>query len=202
MARLLSEAKRREALIGLGWPLDRGHHAKDPASLFWATVAFQEAAGIKVDGIWGPQTQLSVYFVGLRGGRVTEHFAAREFACKCWTRGLHGEEFCHGWVTVKRPLLLKLEALRAAARRPVGIQSGYRCSAYNTWLYRQNGQRATTQSRHIHGDGCDPVMGLTLKKVRGLKLFTGLGWQGGSGIVTHVDLRPGSTAAPTTWKYA
>jgi hypothetical protein len=46
-------------LIGLGWPLDRPRYRADPdAARFGAILAFQEAAGVKVDGWWGPKTQL------------------------------------------------------------------------------------------------------------------------------------------------
>lgn len=191
---LLTARQQRECLTGLGWPLDRPGLATDEA-LRRAVRDLQSAAGIKVDGVWGPQTQLTAYFVGINGGRVTDHFAIREFACRCWERGFHGAAFCHGWVKIHRQLVLGLEELRRANGGPVQIVNGYRCPAYN----RQVG--GASQSQHMKGAAADVRQNLTKKPVAALRVFGGIGYRRVGGLVLHVDVRPVNPAAPTTWVY-
>ena len=191
---LLTKRQQRECLIGLGWPLDRPPWTDD-AGLVRAIRDFQSAAGIKVDGVWGPQTQLTAYFVGVNGGRVTDHFAIREFTCRCWERGFHGASFCHGWTKIHRNLVVGLERLREANGGPVQIVNGYRCPAYN----RQVG--GASGSQHMKGAAADVRQNLTLKKVRALRVFGGIGYRRVGGLVLHVDVRSGNPAAPATWPY-
>lgn len=191
---LLTKKQQRECLIGLGWPLDRAGYASDE-SLRRAIKDFQWAAGLKVDGVWGPKTQLAAYFCGQSGGHLTEHFTTREFACRCWERGQHGSAFCHGWIKVDRKLLVGLEALRAANGAPVEIVNGYRCPAYNRHV------KGASRSQHMRGTAADVRQRLTLKAVRALKVFRGIGYRRVGGLVLHVDVRSGSLTNPTTWPY-
>lgn len=192
MARLLTPTQQRAALIGLGWPLDRPGNS---GRLLEAVRDLQEAAGIKVDGIWGKDTQAAAYMAGMNGGRVTPHFAVREFACRCWERGHHGATFCHGWPKVKRRLLVGLEALREANGGPVPIVNGYRCPAYNKLV------GGASRSQHMSGAAADVTQRLTVKPVRSLRVFGGIGYRRVGGLVLHVDVRQVDPAAPTTWVY-
>jgi uncharacterized protein YcbK (DUF882 family) len=72
------------------------------------------------------------------GERLSENFAAKEFACRC----------C-GKVLVHPELVRKLQALRSAAGAPVVITSGYRCASHN----RECGGAAN--SYHLYGMAAD-----------------------------------------------
>ncbi|NLM71403.1 MAG: peptidase M15 [Synergistaceae bacterium] len=52
--------------------------------------------------------------------KISEHFALREFECRCCRR-----------VMLSPALLVRLEALRALWGKPVVITSGYRCPSHN-----------------------------------------------------------------------
>jgi zinc D-Ala-D-Ala carboxypeptidase len=191
---LLTPPQQRKALTGLGFPLDRPGLGDD-ATLRRAIKDFQWATGLKLDGVWGLKTQEVAYYCGLAGGRISEHFTLREFACRCWERGHHGAKFCHGWPKVDRKLVLGLEVLRAANGGPVAIVNGYRCPPYN----RQAG--GASRSQHMRGTAADVSQNLTLKRVRALRVFRGIGYRRAGSNVKHVDMRSGSLTNPTTWPY-
>lgn len=199
MSRLLTPAQQRECLIGLGWPLDRPAHGTS-SSLFWAIVAFQEACTYydgKVDGVWGRRTQLAAYVSGSTGGRLSENFTAREFACRCWERGYHrGFGYCQGWITVKRPLVVALEAWRErVVRRPVSIINGFRCEAYNAKV------GGASRSQHPKGLAVDVPILTTVAPTKAAAIFTGIGYQRRGRGVRHLDMRPGSPHSPAEWAY-
>ena len=72
------------------------------------------------------------------GERLSENFAAKEFACRC----------C-GKVLVHPELVRKLQGLRSAAGAPVNVISGYRCAGHN----RECGGAAN--SYHLFGMAAD-----------------------------------------------
>lgn len=74
--------------------------------------------------------------------RLSPHFLAREFACKCCSYGTHPGD-------VDPRLVADLEALRVALGKPVLIVSGCRCRAYND---RCGGARS---SQHLLGTAAD-----------------------------------------------
>jgi uncharacterized protein YcbK (DUF882 family) len=76
------------------------------------------------------------------GERLSENFAAKEFACRC----------C-GKVLVHPELVRKLQALRSAAGAPVVIASGYRCAGHN----RECG--GAVNSYHLYGMAADIWVG-------------------------------------------
>lgn len=197
MAKILTPKQQRACLVGLGWPLDRP--GNDTAERIVEAVRdFQIiVGGIKVDGIWGPQTQLAAFFCGVDGGRAAPHFTTREFACRCWERGYHGRGFCHGWIKASRKLVVSLEALRARCGGPVPILNGYRCPLYNV---RAGG---AARSQHLRGTAVDvPLLSLTVAQVRALGLFSGIGYRKSSRVVRHVDVRAGvSPSSPSLWQY-
>jgi hypothetical protein len=115
---------------------------------------------------------------------------------------------------VHRDLLSALERLRTAVGTPLPIVSGWRDVAHN----RRVGGAASSQ--HTFGrapeldaiaarlDGTPRTAGraadiprnyIRLEDCVRLELFGGIGHR--NGWVTHVDIRPGSTVAPTVWVY-
>lgn len=191
----MNEKQQSDCLIGLGFPLDRPAWSKRSDGLWWAIVTFQEMAGIKVDGVWGPQTQFAAYVVGQNGGRVSDHFTIREFACRCWERGHRGGDFCNGWPTSRRKLILGLERLREANGRSVYVVNGHRCKPYNAHVKGASG------SQHVQGTAADVTQRLSRAAVTRLGVFTGIGYQRRGELVLHVDVRRGSTSSPATWPY-
>ena len=130
--------------------------------------------------------------------QISPHFAASEFACH------HCGQLPGG--TVLPELLAGLEALRALAYpRGLRIESGYRCPASNAAV------GGASDSQHLYRSAADIPEVATLDAVRGLRAFSGIGWQqvGARRLVRHVDVRHasghnstrGTTAAPTTWEY-
>ena len=64
-------------------------------------------------------------------GQLSEHFHAREFQCKCASRGYKEWYFCGGDSWPHPELVAKLEALRQRIGKPITVTSGCRCAAYN-----------------------------------------------------------------------
>ncbi|MGI6491371.1 MAG: YcbK family protein [Pelotomaculum sp.] len=109
------------------------------------------------------------------GERLSENFAAKEFACRC----------C-GKVLVHPELVRKLQGLRSAAGAPVNVISGYRCAGHN----RECGGAAN--SYHLFGmaadiwvDGVNPRKLAVLAESIG---FDGVGVYPEQAFV-HVDVR-------------
>jgi len=125
---------------------------------------------------------------------ITPHFKLEEFACHCCGKlpinTTQLQKLCYG-----------LEKLRAAFY-PEGliIVSGARCRANN------NSVGGAQNSMHLLPNSCaadvSPVA--TYSQVRALKVFTGIGVNKSTGLVSHVDCRKGNVSAvnPVTWQYA
>lgn len=130
--------------------------------------------------------------------QVSAHFKAREFACHCGGRNAG----CH-IVILNGQLIRALEGLRARFY-PMGltIVDAYRCPQENARAEQASGQRVLPNSQHVVGTAADVPGRASLASVAGLKLFTGIGYQRDTGLVTHVDVRPGaSVLRPVTWSY-
>jgi peptidoglycan hydrolase-like protein with peptidoglycan-binding domain len=157
---------------------------------------------ITVDGLYGPQTLGALDQVRTTG-RLSQNFSVGELRSK-------GDGSCH----VHRELLTALERLRAAVGRPLPIVSGWRDVAHN----RRVGGAASSQHTFGTAPELDAIAGrldgtprtagraadiprnyIRLEDCQRLGLFGGLGHR--NGWVTHVDVRPGSTVAPTVWAY-
>jgi hypothetical protein len=121
-------------------------------------------------------------------GRCSKHFFFREWRSKG-----------NGCIKVDRRLVRGLEKYRALVGHPIRIVSGYRDPAYNK---RVGG---ASQSQHMHGRAADLDPEVSFAAVRGLRKFTGIGYQGSGalqGKVRHVDVRPlRSVLFPTLWAY-
>jgi len=132
-------------------------------------------------------TQVAARASQLRPGMISEHFALNEFACKCgrWPTCTNARPV--------RVLLGLLERVRAA-HYPQGLRilSGVRCVAHN------RGVGGKPSSQHLVGraaDLQDPRMTIDQAKRLGA---IGIGWDEGSGLVSHLDVRPGPV---TVWMY-
>lgn len=127
------------------------------------------------------------------GGHCSKHFRFAEWKCKEASRGYH---FCGGWIRLNRSLVKGLEKYRDIAG-PTSIISGYRCPGYNKAV------GGASQSQHLDGEAADLVPKKLLQHVSSLHSFNGIGYQGGSGLVRHVDVGHtwGSVWRPVVWEY-
>jgi uncharacterized protein YcbK (DUF882 family) len=112
--------------------------------------------------------------------RLSEHFTDAEFEC-------HGDACC-GHTSVVHPyLVLALEQLRDAVRRPINVSCGFRCRRHNAEVHG-----AATDSLHCRGlaadiwvAGCTPADLALLAE--GVEMFR----HGGIGLYrswVHVDI--------------
>lgn len=134
-------------------------------------------------------------------GNLSAHFTRSEAACH------HCGRFPE--MPWQGELLDGLEALRSLAY-PTGlvVLSWYRCAEYNATL-----PHAAADSMHVRCAAVDPAMSTTatVAAVRGLRRFSGIGWQmvDGRKLVRHVDVRHltghnltgGTVRYPTLWEY-
>ena len=184
-------AARREAkanLIILGFRVDtRARYGQ-------AKRDYQRAKGLPVTGIADPLTRRSLRNAVTRNreGRpdLSAHYSFREFVCKCGGR----YATCRR-IWVKRRLIVRLEKLRAAEGRQ-RIISGCRCTNYNASIGGASG------SQHRYGRAADLEPLITARRMRDLRLFSGIGIVAATGKVAHVDVRTtASPANPITWLY-
>ncbi len=114
--------------------------------------------------------------------RLSTHFMLREFDCPC--------QVCVETI-LDSALISKLEALRAQTG-PLRINSGYRCSNYQTELRLRGYETATGVSQHTEGRAADVMSedsrfsGVALESFARTAGFMAVG-VGGTWV--HVDLR-------------
>lgn len=114
----------------------------------------------------------------------TKHFDESEFRCK---------DGC-GLLVVKPLLLERLEQLRAVIGTPIPIVSGFRCCEHNKNV------GGASRSRHTVGEAADIPKALRVTRRQAERVgFTGIGIDGDSGWVVHVDVRPQRDV--TVWHY-
>lgn len=181
----------QRALINLGWPITEDGSFGDMTHR--AIQAFQKGFGyydLLIDGYAGPQTHQALQLCLDRGGRVDDFFFWREFKS-------NGD----GWINVHRELIRGLHNYRLRYG-PTKIVSGYRDIAYN----RKIG--AVPNSQHVYGNAADIPPVASVNAVRGMRLFSGIGYERSTGKVRHVDVRHvgpnttgGTTTNPTIWRY-
>jgi GH25 family lysozyme M1 (1,4-beta-N-acetylmuramidase) len=192
----------QRALRRIGWPL-KVDGVRGPATV-GAVMDFQRGyvgggravARLTRDGVVGPKTAMAIAWSLANDGRVSPHFRWVEFRSK--------ETSCNGnrWIKTHRALVAGLERYREMVGHPVEIVSGYRDPAKNRC------EGGASQSQHMFANGADLVPEVGVDRVRALRAFSGIGFQGASGLVRHVDVRAvgpnftgGSVAAPTVWRY-
>jgi GH24 family phage-related lysozyme (muramidase) len=181
-----------DALRKIGFPLPSSPSAKqlhETIGDFQRGWAFWR---LQVDGFAGPKTQRSLRTCLKNGGRCSENFWYREFESK-------GKS--DTTIKVQRALVLGLEEYRSRFG-PVSVVSGYRDPAHN------HSVGGAANSQHLYGNGADIPQRATVPQVRELRCFSGIGFDGASGLVRHVDVRHvgpnttgGSPEEPTVWRY-
>ncbi|AEF94487.1 Peptidase M15A [Desulfotomaculum nigrificans CO-1-SRB] len=107
--------------------------------------------------------------------RITPHFTEGELACRCCGRLLVQSELVH-----------KLETLRQLVKKPVLVNSGYRCPAHNRAV------GGAVNSYHLKGMAADiHVPGLAVVELSRLAEqagFNGIGTYPKQSFL-HVDVR-------------
>lgn len=169
------------ALVRIGWPIktdgDYGAITRQAVRDFQAGLSLGYA--LAIDGQAGPATHKALrHCLGL-GGKCGSNFYFREFASKG-----------NGWIRVSRDLVAALDRYRWATG-PVSIISGYRDPAHN----RRVG--GATRSQHPLGTAADIPQRVTVARARSFG-FRGIGYQRSTGLVRHVDMRPGPVVV---WRY-
>lgn len=188
----MADRQIQQALRDIGWPIvvdgAVGPQTRQAVADFQRGWAFW---GLGVDGAPGPETQKAIEACLSANGKCSAYFTFREFASKG-----------NGWVKVASALAFGLDRYRERAGGPVVVVSGYRDPA------RNSAAGGATNSQHLYGNACDLAPRLTVDQVRSLGVFSGVGWNRGSGLVAHVDVRHvgpntsgGTPANPTTWIY-
>lgn len=174
-----STLELQRALRLLGWPIRvdgvAGEQTTRAVRDFQRGYAF---ATLVAGGGVGPHTRAALRASIRRGGRCSQHFTFRSFRSP-------GD----GWIKLDRALARALEAYRAALGEPVRVLSGHRDGEWNA------GHGGLLDSQHLHGTAADVEPALTLDDVRALRVFSGIGYDAGSGLVRHVDVRHAGPAA-------
>ncbi|HEX4806937.1 MAG TPA: D-Ala-D-Ala carboxypeptidase family metallohydrolase [Conexibacter sp.] len=174
-----STTELQRALRLLGWPIRvdgvAGPQTTAAVRDFQRGYAF---ATLVAGGGVGPRTQAALRTAIRRGGRCSQHFTFRAFRSPG-----------SGWIKLDRALARGLEAYRAAAGEPVVVTSGHRDPAWNA------ARGGLADSQHLHGTAADVEPALTVEEVRALRAFSGIGYDAGTGLVRHLDVRHCGPAA-------
>lgn len=185
-----STVELQRALRLLGWPVrvDGAIGEQTAAAVrdFQRGYAF---ATLVAGGGVGPRTAEALRLSIRRGGRCSQHFTFRSFRSP-------GD----GWIKLDRALARGLEVYRAALCRPVAILSGHRDAGWNA------AHGGLSDSQHLHGTAADVEPAMTVEQVQALRVFSGIGYDAGSGLVRHLDVRHcgpdpggGTVARPIVW---
>lgn len=178
----------QQSLVHIGWPLVVDG-ATGPQTR-QAVEDFQYGygrAGIRltVDGVVGPKTQAAITRCLSEDGRLSAHFAFREFACK----------HC-GWIKVHWSLPTALEQYRARlSPNGLGVVSGYHCPSHNAAI----GGASNSQHLHVNlGNALDVEPYFTVPQVRDAGAgITAMEVRQATGErVWHTDCRPGDPGNP------
>ncbi len=168
-----STVELQRALRLLGWPIrvDGVVDERTQAALrdFQRGYAFST---LVAGGGVGPRTRDALRTSIRRGGRCSQHFTFRSFRSP-------GD----GWIKLDRALVRALEVYRRSLDETVAIFSGHRDPRWNAQ------QGGLCDSQHLHGTAADVAPALTLDEVHALRVFSGIGYDAGTGLVHHVDVR-------------
>ncbi|MBT0769147.1 hypothetical protein KIH74_09470 [Kineosporia sp. J2-2] len=123
---------------------------------------------------------------------MSPHFSFLETRCKC---GGNYSDCRRIWPT--RNSVIAAEELRQAFF-PNGLTpiSWCRCTGHNKAV------GGASSSRHLKGDALDIPHTVSLRRIKSLENYTGIGIHRADGNVQHVDLRQGSPLAPVVWYYS
>lgn len=206
---MLTATQAKAALTRLGFRVNTDTRYKRALRDFQAAWALGTA--LKIDGILGDKTSSAISTSDGRhkAGRadLSKYFSFNEFDCKCGgkysaCRRIRGEG-ATGKYTL-RTLVLGLDEMREKNYSGgMTIVSGYRCTGHN------RAQGGATSSQHLYGGAADVGEVVRPSTVKAYARFSGIGVDGSSGKVRHVDVRhasgtnptKGSVSSPTQWTY-
>jgi hypothetical protein len=184
--------QRSQILTNLGFRTNTGSRYVQAVRDFQR--GWNLGAPLAIDGAPGRLTDAALAVSELRrrqgSGTASAHFSFSEFVCKC---GGRYSDCRRVWQT--RQSIQALERYRSAFG-PTSIISGCRCPGHNRAV------GGASSSQHMAGTAADLTGRQSTSRVRSLGAFTGIGYQGSTGLVRHADTRPGSVTSPTTWRYA
>jgi peptidoglycan hydrolase-like protein with peptidoglycan-binding domain len=163
-----------------------------------ATKAFQKDHGLKDDGIFGditakkilavigssevPKTQPTTTPPVVDDWDDIEFFSKKEFRCKC------GGQYCDGYpAEIDLTMVRYADEIRRRIGVPIGVNSGLRCSQWNTI------QGGVSNSQHRYGTAVDlgKPSGVTVAEMAAIAEDV-IGDTGGIGIYSwgiHIDSR-------------
>jgi hypothetical protein len=181
----------QRGLKELGWPLKAD--GAWGGGTFAAVEDFQRGfAKLLVDGHARPKTLEALKASVEQGGKCSPNFAFNEI-----------KSSGNDWIKVSRELVLGLEDYRELVGKPVSVVAGYRDPQKNAGI-----PGAAKNSQHMYGNACDLEPVNPTAAVKTLKRFSGIGYQGATGLVRHVDVRhvgPNTTKSsvrdPAIWIY-
>lgn len=163
----------QRALRLLGWPIrvdgSYGEQTRAAVRDFQRGYAF---SSLVTSGSAGPRTRAALRTAIRRGVRASPHYSFRDFRSP-------GD----GWIKLDRALVRGLEACGAESGEPVRVLAGYRDPAFHAT------QGGAPGSQHLHGTAADVEPALELEQVVPLRVFSGIGIDGESGLIRHVDVR-------------
>lgn len=213
---MISDTAAKGILTNLGFRVNSSSRYRQAIRDFQA--GWNLGTALEIDGVKGEKTSDALTLSEKRrkagSGTLSPNFSFKEFQCKCGgryssCRRINGEGDAGTTGPDKhvlRYLVQGLEVLRKEEYASVGLSivSGYRCPGWNKV------QKGASSSQHLFGGAADIAQRASTKEVKGLKKFSGIGYQGSTGKVRHVDVRSvtghnttsGSTTNPTIWKYA
>jgi Peptidase M15 len=173
-----------DQLHQLGWKTRTTWETHQALVNFQAGYALGTA--LKADGIAGPKTNAALADSIAHGGRASDHFTFREFACHC-AQTLDG---CEG-IRINRAVVVSAEQTRASLY-PSGLRvvSGYRCPRHNSAV---GGARS---SRHLVGAALDVEPAATVADMAALNTWQGIGFSPSRHKVVHVDHRAETAIFP------
>ena len=179
---------------------------------FQSAWALGEA--LKIDGVPGPKTSyaLDKSRDNHKAGRgdLSTHFSFNEFDCKCGgkysaCRRIGAEGKAGSGKRPLRTLVLGLEEMRDKNYSGgMTIVSGFRCTGHN------NAVGGATSSQHRYCAAADIAEVVRPATAKAYARFSGLGVDGSSGKIRHVDVRhasgynptKSSVSNPAQWTYA
>ena len=207
----ISSTTAKAYLAALGWRTNTEARYKQALRDFQA--GWNLGSPLVIDGLLGPNTSAALTSSNTRRkaglSTASAHFSFSEFACKCGgkysaCRRINGEGSVGHDKWVLRILMANLEVLRSKYyRNGMSIVSGYRCDGHNQAV------GGASSSQHRYGAAADVSPVASTSQVKALKQFAGIGYQGSTGKVRHVDRRDysghnttgASISNPTTWVY-
>jgi uncharacterized protein YcbK (DUF882 family) len=124
--------------------------------------------------------------------KLSEHFSTQEFDCHCKYKTCVEQKMAKAHIA-------KLEAMRSILNKPMGINSGFRCSKYQAYLRKaQVNTVVAEKSQHELGHASDPTCKVPISDLVKAAEKAGFEAIGTAATFVHVDDRTGKKRR---WKY-